>query len=114
MTEADIIATTFFHTCTIQRPPEPDASTIYEEELETVYEDIPCAVSSNGGSSETLNDEYQPVTYTDTLFTRPEIDIRAGDVITAKIYNDIEIFIAAAGRRYPSHRQTPIIRKERA
>lgn len=114
MTEADVVATTFYHTCTVSRSVEVQDGPFTEWTLQEVYKDIPCAVSSGGGSSLDRTDEYQPVEYTDTLFTRPEIDIRAGDEITADIYGEIELFTAGAGRKYPSHRQTPIMRKERA
>lgn len=111
---ADIAAQRYFHTCTVSRSVEIKDGPFTRYELQEVYTDIPCAVSTGGGSNLDRTDEYQPVEYTDTLYTRPEIDIKPGDEITADIYGEIELFTAGAGRKYPSHRQTPVMRKERA
>lgn len=114
MNEADILAMTYFHTCTIYRPVKHTEDGITRQKYQAVYTDIPCAVSSGGGSSEGRNEESQPVEYTDTLFVRPEIDVRAGDKVEAKIYEDRISFLSLEGRRYPSHRQVPLIYKGRA
>lgn len=113
-TEADIMASTFFHTCTVKRYSDVKDGNITRQEYVNVYENIPCAVSTGGGSSANRNDEYQPVEYTDTLYTRPDVEIMAGDEIEATIYGTVETFTAGYGRQYTSHRQTPIIRKGRA
>lgn len=113
-TEADIMASTFFHTCTVKRYSDIKEGNITRQKYVAVYENIPCAVSYGGGSSAIRNDEYQPIEYTDTLFTKPDVEILAGDEITANIYGTDETYTAGCGRQYPSHRQTPIMRKERA
>lgn len=115
MTEADVMATTFFHTCTIRRQTlVQDGAITRPGEMTVVYENIPCAVSTGGGSQRNQTDEYVPVEYTDTLYTRPDVTVEPGDEITVQIYNETDVFLSGAGRRYPSHRQTPIMRKGRA
>lgn len=114
MNEADVLATTYWHKCTVKRAQKVTEDGWTREKLVDVYTDIPCAVSTGGGSSEGVNDEYVPVQYEDELFTRPEVQILAGDVIICDIFGETFEFQAGEGRRYHSHRQTPLIRKERA
>lgn len=114
MTEADIMATTFFHTCTISRPEPKIIDGWTQNVLVDKYIDIPCAVSTGGGSGERVNDEYVPVEYEDTLYTRPEVLVLPGDTVTATIWDEVFLFQAGEGRRYHSHRQTPLMRRGRA
>lgn len=114
MNEADILATTYFDTCTIKRAVRVKNGAITREEMQAVYSAIPCAVSSNGGSASGKNDEYQLIEYEDLLYTRPEIEVRAGDRVEAVVGGDSCIYEAGQGRRYSSHRQTPLKRKGRA
>lgn len=114
MKEADILATTYFDTCTIKRAAKVKDGAITREEMRAVYSAIPCAVSSNSGSANGKNDEYQPIEYEDLLYTRPDVEVRAGDRVEAVVGGDSCIYEAGQGRRYPSHRQTPLKRKGRA
>lgn len=114
MNEADILATTYFDTCTIKRAVKVKEGAITREKMVTVYSAIPCAVSSNGGSANGKNDEYQPIEYEDLLYTRPDVEVRAGDRVEAVVGGDSCIYEAGQGRRYSSHRQTPLKRKGRA
>ena len=114
---ADVVASTIFrHTCTIKRAVKAKQDGRFTRETwEEVYKDIPCAISTGGGSSETLNEEYQPVNYTDTLYTRPEIEVKAGDRVYSTVgENHVLYFEAGEGRKYVSHRQTPLFRRGRA
>lgn len=112
--EADIMASTFFHTCDIYRFVNVKDGNITRQELQKIMENVPCACSTGGGSSLDRTDEYQPVEYTDKLYTRPTVEILAGDEVIVTIYDTQESFTAGQGRCYPSHRQTPLMRKERA
>lgn len=116
MNEADIMALTFFHTCTIKRSEQEKVGNITREKMVNTYEDIPCAVSSSGGSNEQPTDEYVPVVYNDTLYTRPDVEVREGDFVITK--NNVDgsegYYIAGKGVLYPSHRQTPLVAKDRA
>lgn len=113
-TEADIMALTFFHTCTIERVVKYKDGGFTRERLEPIYTDIPCAVSYGAGSNQGTGEEYQPIDDSEVLYTRPDIIVKAGDAVTAKIYDEIVKFEAGDGRVYPSHRQTQLRRKERA
>ena len=113
-TEADVLATTYFDRCTIKRAVKVKEGAITREEMRAVYSAIPCALSSNSGSANGKNDEYQPIEYEDLLYTRPEIEVRAGDRVEAVVGGDSCIYEAGQGRRYASHRQTPLKRKGRA
>lgn len=114
MNEADILATTYFDTCTIKRAVRVKNGAITREEMQAVYSAIPCAVSSSSGSANGKNDEYQQIEYEDLLYTRPDIEVRAGDRVEAVVGGDSCIYEAGQGRRYSSHRQTPLKRKGRA
>ena len=114
MKEADILATTYFDTCTIKRAVKVKDGAITREEMLAVYSAIPCAVSSNSGSANGKNDEYQPIEYEDLLYTRPDVEVRAGDRVEAVVGGESCIYEAGQGRRYSSHRQTPLKRKGRA
>ena len=113
--EADILAETYYHTCTVKRPvPSKDELGFDSFELEEVYKDIECAVSFSQGSTSDITDTTQPIMYIATLFTRPEITIEAGDWIVADVLGNLYEFRAGEGAIYQSHRETPLIRKDDA
>lgn len=114
MTEADVMSLTFFHSCDIERVEKYKDGNFTRERLVTVYNDIPCAVSYGAGSNQGTGEEYQPIDDSEVLYTRPEVVVKAGDTVIAKIYGEIVKFEAGDGRVYPSHRQTHLRRKERA
>lgn len=113
--EADILAQTYYHTCTIKRPmPTKDELGFDSFVFEDVYKNIECAVSFSQGSTSDITDTTQPIMYIATLFTRPEITIEAGDVVEADVFGDAYVFRAGEGVVYQSHRETPLIRKDDA
>lgn len=75
---------------------------------------VPCAVSFSGGSTQGESDTFQAIEYLAQLFVRPEVDVRAGDEISADVHGEIYEFLAAEGVKYPSHRAVSLIRKDRA
>lgn len=115
MGEADILAETYYHTCTVKRPkPSKDELGFDAFEFEEIYKDIECAVSFSQGSTSDIADTTQPIMYIATLFTRPEITIEPGDWIEADVLGNSYEFRAGEGAIYQSHRETPLIRKDDA
>ena len=115
MGEANILAETYYHTCTVKRAkPSKDELGFDSFEFEEVYKDIECAVSFSQGSSSDITDTSQPIMYIATLFTRPEITIEPGDWILADVLGNSYEFRAGEGAIYQSHRETPLIRKDDA
>lgn len=112
--EASIIADTYYHTCTIKRPVHKMRGNFDDYVMEVVYEDIPCAVSFTQGSKEDLTDTTQPIQYLAKLFARPEIEVKAGDIIFANVLGHEYEFKAGEGYPYQSHIEVPLIRNEDA
>lgn len=113
--EADILAATYYHTCTVKRPvPTKDELGFDAFDFEEVYKDIECAVSFSQGSISDITDTIQPIMYIATLFTRPEITIEPGDIIEADVLDNSYEYRAGEGAIYQSHRATPLIRNDRA
>lgn len=115
MGEANILAQTYYHTCTVKRPiPSKDELGFDSFEFEEIYRDIECAVSFSQGSTSDITDTTQPIMYIATLFTRPEITIEAGDWIESDVLDNSYEYRASEGAIYQSHRETPLIRKDDA
>lgn len=112
--EADIIADTYYHTCTVKRPVASSRKYLDEFKYDEVYVDIPCAVSFTQGSKGDLEDTTQKIQYDATLFARPEINILAGDIIEADVLGHLYEFRAGEGYWYQSHIEVPLIRNEDA
>lgn len=113
--EADILAQTYYHTMTVERPMKIiDELGFNDYEMKLVYEDIACAVSFSTSSNEDLTRTVQNIDYIATLFARPEIKIEAGDIIKANVLGSIYEFRAGEGVIYQSHIEVPLIRKDRA
>lgn len=110
--EADILAQTYYHTCTVKRPTHKRNKYLDDFIDEEVYKDIPCAVSFTQGSKGDLTDTTQVIQYDATLFARPEIDIEAGDIIEADVLGHAYTFRAGEGYWYQSHITVPLIRNE--
>lgn len=110
MNEADILAATYYHTCTVKRPTAAKHNDWDDFDKRVVYRGLPCAVSftqlANGGETETV----QHVDYVATLFVRPEIVIQPGDEIHADVHGQAYVFVANEPARYPSHLEVPLIR----
>ncbi|MDY2918053.1 MAG: hypothetical protein SOU08_00165 [Anaerococcus sp.] len=115
MGEADVLAETYYHTCTVKRPkPSKDELGFDSFEFEEVYKDIECAISFAGGSTQDISDTTQPIEYIATLFARPNVIIKAGDWIEADVLGVPYEFRAGEGVIYQSHIEVPLIRKEDA
>lgn len=113
--EEEIIASTYYHTCKVLRPVrEQDELGFDDFSTETVYEDLECAISFAGGSTQDISDTTQPIEYIATLFARPNIIIKAGDWIKADVLGVPYEFRAGEGVIYQSHIEVPLIRKEDA
>lgn len=110
--EADILAQTYYHTCTVKRPSKSRRKYLDEFVYDEVYKDIACAVSFTQGSKGDLSDTTQEIQYDATLFARPEIDIEAGDIIEADVLGHPYVFRAGEGYWYQSHITVPLIRNE--
>lgn len=113
MTEADILAMTYYHRARVLRPVHGGGPwDSYNNDL--VYDDLPCAVSFSGGSAQGESDTYQAIEYLAVLFARPDVAIEAGDLIEANVHARVYEFKAGEGVIYPSHIEVPLIRKDRA
>ena len=111
--EADILAQTYYHTMTVERPVEIlDELGFDSFETKEIYKDMACAVSFAQGSNEDLSTTTQAIKYIATLFARPEIKIKAGDIITANVLGQVYKFRAGEGVIYQSHIEVPLIRKD--
>lgn len=115
MTEADILALTYYHTADVYRPSKTNSNSVFNtfEDVQ-VYNSLQCAISFNGGSNSGESDTYQAINYNALLFARPEIRILAGDKITANVLGVTYEFLAGEGVIYQSHIEVPMIRKDRA
>ncbi|NLY09369.1 MAG: hypothetical protein GXZ11_05660 [Tissierellia bacterium] len=114
MTDADILATTYYHTATVVRNQVARKGKFDDYELETVYDSLKCAVSFTQGSTEGLTDTVQSVNYTAVLFAMPDVVILPGDDIVADVYGREYFFIAGEGAVYESHIEVPLIRSDKA
>lgn len=114
MTEADILATTYYHTAIVERPKPVKRGRFDDYELSPVYDNLPCAVSFTKGSDTGETDTVQAINYVAELFCRPEITIKAGDEITADVHGQVYCFKAGECVRYVSHIAVPLIRSDRA
>lgn len=114
MNEADILATTYNHKCKILRAEHSASGNFDRFDRVEVYTDIPCAVSFVKGSTQGKSDTTQEIRYAAVLFTHPDIRIKAGDEIIASVEEVEYMFLAGEGVLYPSHNETPMIRKSDA
>lgn len=115
MNEADILETTYYHKANVYRPNKTSSNSPFNTfKEETIYNNLKCAISFNGGSTEGETDTYQSISYTALLFARPEIRIKAGDKIKANVFGIEYEFLAGEGVVYQSHIEIPLIRKDRA
>ena len=112
--EADILAQTYYHTATIKRSVHSTRNFLDEYIEETVYEDIPCAISFTQGSTDDITDTTQPIRYIASLFARPEIEVKEGDIVLANVLGHEYEFRAGEGYPYQSHIEVPLIRNEDA
>ena len=114
MNEADILNLTYYHTCTVKRPGFVNTGGFDEYGDVEVYNNIPCAISYSGGSTEGETDTVQRINYTNVLFARPEVRIKPGDKVIANIFGDVFEYLAGEGMVYQSHVEIPLIRSDKA
>ena len=112
MNESDVLALTYYHTCTVKRPDLIKTDGFDEYGEVEVYTNIPCAISYSGGSTEGESDTVQRINYTNVLFARPEIRIKPGDKVIADIFGDVFEYLAGEGMVYQSHIEIPLIRSD--
>lgn len=112
MNEADILAMTYNDTCSVYRSEkkdEDDGETRFQRVL--IMSGVPCALSrSTGGHSffgrvnGLPQQEFKRV-----VFTRPEVDIRAGDELAVISMGREVRGVAGIVSPYPSHNEIPFL-----
>ena len=114
MNAADVLATTYFDTCTIKRHTKAkDISTGITSTVEVVIaENIKCALSKK--DNQILNKEIVGImNYAHELFTMPDVDIREGDIVEVTALGRTDTFTASKPFKYSSHLETYLTLKER-
>ncbi len=114
MNEIEILAKTYTDKCTVVRMVLTTTDTLDKFEPQTLYIDIPCALSMNQGSTSGATDTVQRIEYVSKLFARPDVDIIAGDEVTVDRLGEVRTFIAGEKVIHPSHIDVPLIRKDMA
>lgn len=113
MNEANILAATYHDRCAITRPGSEIKDPITKQTSQTlvvVAQDIPCALSSSTGGSIGFTGGYGSYHSGYTLFTRPEVDIRAGDrlLVTTAAKQSYELWAGRPDVFANSHTETPL------
>ncbi|MCC0765095.1 hypothetical protein IR151_19055 [Clostridioides sp. ES-S-0006-03] len=115
MTEADILALTYFCKMTIRRcvsiKNEETGVTDFDENV-VIVEDIPCAI--NGNVTNIIDTDITSSISVFELYCRPEIDLHVGDILDITLENgNVETFIVSKPFPYSSHLQANLTLKER-
>ncbi|EGT3685968.1 TPA: hypothetical protein ACMU21_002965 [Clostridioides difficile] len=115
MTEADILALTYFCKMTIRRcvssKNEETGVTDFNESL-VIAEDVPCGLSGN--IPNVIDTDITSSISVFELYCRPEVDLRVGDILDITLENGaVETFIVSKPFPYSSHLQTNLTLKER-
>lgn len=76
MTEADILAMTYYHTAIVERPMPVKRGRFDDYELSVVYDKLQCAVSFTKGSDIGESDTVQAIDYVAELFAGPRSRLR--------------------------------------
>lgn len=114
MTEADILATTYFDSCTVYRPGKvtlPTGESAFKHGLDgcRMYEDVPCALSSPSGGKLAQGKATAKIDTDYLLFTRPEVDIQPGDTVVVTGVNGRRVeAVAGLSDWKPSHNNVPL------
>lgn len=121
MSEAEILAMTYFDTCIISRledAEDPDTG-LTEQNYQDVYAGVKCALSQSGlGSTGNLavveNTGNVNVTYEDQkLFLTPDLIVKKGDRIAVTQQNGFtNTFYAKKPFYYPSHLEINLTGRE--
>lgn len=114
MTEADILALTYEDSCTVYRPFKEtliSGETVFHKGLEgeAVYQDIPCALSSQSGGKLSQSKTTGAVPAEWSLFVRPEVDIVPSDMVVIGHLSKTVIGLAGLGEYHLSHSKIPLI-----
>ncbi|EGT5271466.1 hypothetical protein KWL13_007470 [Clostridioides difficile] len=115
MTEADILALTYFCKMTIRRcvsiKNEETGVTDFNENV-VITEDVPCGL--NGNIPNIIDTDMTSSISAFELYCRPEVDLRVGDILDITLESgNVETFIASKPFPHLSHLQTNLTLKER-
>ncbi|MCP1355085.1 hypothetical protein [Aneurinibacillus migulanus] len=114
MTEADILAETYWHRMEIRGTMEvkkPWGETVIEDDVLKGM-DIPCSFSVGIGRNTTQTEGPNDIAYDGKVFCRPDVSVVTGDSITVTLENGwIRKFVANEPMYYPSHIEIPVTRE---
>lgn len=113
MTEADILARTYTDLCSIYRPTSkklPTGETVQLRGLagDRVASCVPCALAKHGGGKlqRSPSTASAPTEY--VVFFRPEVDVRAGDLLVITHLGHTAAYDAGEADRHMSHTAVPV------
>lgn len=109
---ANILAKTYFDTCSIYRMEDVKVGSITHQERVMKYESIPCSLSQ--GTSKPSGENVIVTSSKYKLFTRPEVDILKGDeihVVQQGISVAIEYVAGQPFKYHGSHIEVELSRK---
>ncbi len=115
--EMKILAKTYDSTMNVTRPGSNkvkiNGKTSFEDTV--IYEDVPCAIKRDSKSQNNQTDSANNISYTEILFTLPDLVILQGDEIEITLKNNIVIkYIAGTSEWLTSHQEIIVERKDRA
>lgn len=119
MTEAEILAMTYDHTCNVYRPVMndlPSGESIFadKEQGALVYEGLQCALSSPSGGKLTYKKPEYQVTTDYLLFTMPDIEIEENDYLVINMYGHEIKASAGLTDYYLSHNEVHVTLEHKA
>ena len=114
MTDIEILESTYFDRCTINRKEKvKNTNTGVTETVEkTIYENVKCALSKNDVQSMQV-DGMGKLSYSHLLFLNPNINLQEGDTVEVASMGKISIYLASKPFYYSSHSETLLNYKER-
>lgn len=116
MSEADILALTYFDKATISGQVayiKPNGATAFKPGIKA--EDISCAVSKKDVANVNQTDTTNNIQYNSILFCTPDIPIVSGDDVEVTFQNGIKKkYEAGEPFYYASHLEVPLLRKEKS
>ena len=113
MTEADILALTYEDLVDIYRPTLKKLENGETRQLgglegEVVAIAVPCALAKHSGGKYTQGQATASAPTEYSVFTRPEVDVRAGDTLVVTHLGRREILLAGRPDRHSSHNNVPV------
>lgn len=112
MREADVLAATYTDKAKVIRKALVDTDGLSRYEDKVIYSDLACALSMSQGSTSGETDTVQRINYVAKLFTRPEADVKAGDVVEVLRQGEKRTYKAGESVIHASHIEVPLIRAE--